>query len=77
MYFVDLGLWIVAKSSEFSYLCPKPCNFFMTSVLNVLPRLVQVGKCETGIFHRMQGLYPEECFPVGLPILVWESVYWC
>lgn len=77
MYFVELGLQIVAKSSEYSYLCPKPCNSFMTFVLNVLLRFVRAGKYETGIFDRMQGLYPEECFPLRLPILVWESVYWC
>lgn len=53
MYFVELGLWIVAKSSEDSYLCPKPCNFFMTSVLKVLLRLVHIGKHETSIFGRM------------------------
>lgn len=70
MYFVELGLWIVAESSEDSYLCPKPCNFFMTSILNMLLSLVHIGKCETSIFGRMQGLYPREYFPLKLSILV-------
>ena len=74
---MEFGLWIVARSSEYSYLCPKPCNFFMKSGLNVLSRLVHVGKYETGMCGRMQGLYPEVCFPLRLPVLVWESVYWC
>lgn len=49
----------------------------MASVLNVLLRLVHVGKYETDIFDRMWELYLKESFSLRLPILVWESTCWC